>query len=117
MGAAARYPASNIEAFKQLPWTVEERKKLMTQWDYVEGTLEVPGSYYTGRMFDWAFRAVVLNYQPARETLSEYNLLINAELAAKREEFGLETDYQKLDEKWKRNFWQQFTHIKSPYEK
>ncbi len=114
MGAAARYPASNVEAFRQLPWSVEERELLMTQWDWVEGTLEVPGGYYTSRMFDWAFRAVVLQYEPARETLSEYNRQINAELTIKRREFDLETDYKKLDEKWKTLFWEQFTHMKPP---
>ena len=55
MGAAARYPASNVEAFRQLPWSVEERELLMTQWDNVEGTLEVPGGYYTSRMFGLGF--------------------------------------------------------------
>lgn len=114
MGAAARYPASNVEAFRQLPWSVEERELLMAQWDWVEGTVEVPGGYYTSRMFDWAFRAVTLQYEPARETLSEYNRQINAELTIKRREFDLETDYGKLNEKWKTKFWEHFTHINPP---
>lgn len=42
MGTAARYPTSNLEAFEQLPWSIEEREMLMAQWQLVEGTLEVP---------------------------------------------------------------------------
>ena len=48
------------------------------------------------------------------ETHNEYNRQINAELTIKRREFGLETDYNKLDEKWKTLFWEQFSHMKPP---
>ena len=50
MGAAARYPTANLEAFRKLPWTVEEQQIIRAQWEWIEGTQEVPGSYYYTRM-------------------------------------------------------------------
>ena len=112
MGAAARYPTSNLEAFEQLPWTVEEREIIREQWNWIEGTLEVPGSYYYSRMYNWAFRAVVLEQKPVRETLMEYDKQINYELQLKRSEFGLETRLEDVPEEYIDMFWSRFTHIK-----
>lgn len=117
MGAAARYPTSNIEAFKQLPWSLEERTMLLEQWEWIEGTLEVPGGYYTGRMFDWAFRAVILDLEPVRETLMKYNTDINYELKLKRREFGLENNLEDIAPEYIDLFWSRITHLKPPKEK
>ena len=114
LGPAARYPTANVEAFKQLPWPAEARDKLLAQWDWVEGIPEVPGSYYANRMFDWAFRAVAVQYQPVRETLQDYNSKINEELVIKRKEFGLATDPRKLADRWRRAYWEHYTHVKPP---
>ncbi|MFW5981235.1 MAG: extracellular solute-binding protein [bacterium] len=116
MGAAGRYPTANIEALKQLPWTVDERDVLLEQWDWVEGTREVPGSYYATRLFDWAFRAVVLDYETPRETLISYDRQINEEINIKRQEFGLVLNHEDVKEEWKKAFWSHFTHIDSPYD-
>lgn len=113
MGEAGRYPTSNVEAFKQLPWSVEEREKLLAQWAWVEGNGEVPGSYYMTRMFEWAFRAVVIQQKPIRETLLEYDRQINYELQVKRSEFGLETDLRDVPERWQELYWDKFTHVKA----
>lgn len=114
MGEAGRYPTSNVEAFEQLPWSVEERRKLQEQWAWVEGNGEVPGSYYMTRMFEWAFRAVVIQQKPIRETLLEYDRQINYELEVKRREFELETDLQDVPERWQKLYWEKFTHIIAP---
>lgn len=111
MGAAARYPTSNIEAFAQLPWSIEEREAIMDQWGWVEGPLEVPGGYYTSRMFDWAFRAVVLENQPARETLMKYNTDIDYELETKRKEFNLELELEDVPQEYIDVFWSRFTNM------
>lgn len=111
MGPSARYPTSNLEAFKKLPWTVEEQQTIMAQWQWIEGTQEVPGSYYYTRMYNWAFRAVVLDHRPVRETLMTYNEQINYELKTKRKEFGLETRLEDVPEQWVDAFWDKFTHI------
>ncbi|MFP4016584.1 MAG: extracellular solute-binding protein [Halanaerobiales bacterium] len=111
MGSAARYATANVEAMKQLPWGPEERETLMEQWEWVEGIPPVLGGYYVGRQFDWLFRAVVLDNEPVRETIQKYNRAANAEITRKRREFGLETDYQDLVDKWKNLYWQNYSIV------
>lgn len=111
MGSAARYATANIAAMKQLPWSREEREMLLEQWKWVEGVPPVLGGYYVQRQFDWLFRAVVLDNQPVRESIQKYNRAANTEIARKRSEFGLETDYEKLEEEWKELYWQNYTIV------
>lgn len=111
MGAAARWPTANVEAFQQLPWRVEDRAQLNEQWRWVEGIPPVLGGYYVTRQFDWLFRAVVLDNQPLRESIIDYNREANKEIARKRDEFGFETDYAKLDAESKALFWDHYTHV------
>ena len=101
MGPAARYATANVEALRSLPWTVEELRKLDEQWQYVKGVPEVPGGYMTGRHLDNAFRKVVYQKREARKTLLDYVRVMNEELEIKRQEFGLETDVQKVLEMYK----------------
>jgi ABC-type glycerol-3-phosphate transport system substrate-binding protein len=89
MGAAARYATANKEAFEQLAWSVSQRNVLQQQWEWVVGTPEVPGGYYTSRHILNAFRRVRNNNEDARETLIDYTRIINEELDKKRREFGL----------------------------
>ena len=91
LGAAARHPTANVEAFKQLSWTVEERDVLVKQWEHTVGVPEVAGGYYTGRNLENAFRYVVNNKTNPRETLDDYVRTINNEINRKRDEFGLGT--------------------------
>lgn len=114
MGAAARYPTSNVEAFMQLPWSIDEQKILLDQWQWIEGTLEMPGGYYLARMYDWAFRAVVVDddFTSPRETLIKYNRDINYELMLKRREFGLELTLDEITQEDIDLFWSRFIHIK-----
>ncbi|NMA55826.1 MAG: extracellular solute-binding protein [Firmicutes bacterium] len=111
MGAAARYATANVEAMQRLPWTMEERDNLNTQWEWVEGMPPVLGGYYITRQFDWLFRAVVLQNEPVRESVLDYSREINREITRKRIEFGLETDMDKLDPKYKELYWNNYTHV------
>lgn len=90
MGAAARYATANTEAFERLAWSSAQRKVLLEQWQWVTGTPEVPGGYYTSRHVLNAFRKVVNKNEEPRETLLDYTRTINDELHKKRKEFGLE---------------------------
>ena len=51
---------------------------------------EVPGSYYTVRGVDNAFKTVTLNGKQPRETLVKYSRDIDAEIERKRGEFNLD---------------------------
>ncbi len=101
LGPAGRYATANKEALASLPWTVEEYGKLITQWEWTKGVPEVPGGYMIGRYLDNAFRQVVYNNKPARDTLVDYNRLINEEITRKRREFGLPLSLDELGEEEK----------------
>jgi len=89
MGAAARYPAANIEVMKQLPWSTKAARELMTQLESVVGYPEVPGGYMTARAIDYAFRGVVTNGEHPREALYLHLKSVDEELTKKRKEFNL----------------------------
>lgn len=89
MGAAARYPTANIDAFEQLPWNAGQARSLRAQWAEVVEIPQIPGSYYIARNVSFAFRAVVYNYANEREALYKYNKEINKEIMRKRLEFKL----------------------------
>jgi ABC-type glycerol-3-phosphate transport system substrate-binding protein len=90
MGAAARYPTANVEAFERLSWGSREMEILRVQRDWTVGTPEVPGGYYVSRHIVNAVRRILNNGEDTRETLLDYSRTINDELIKKRKEFGLE---------------------------
>ncbi|MCL1823105.1 MAG: extracellular solute-binding protein [Oscillospiraceae bacterium] len=90
MGTSARHPTANREAFEQLAWNSHDARVLREQWEWVTGTPEIPGGYYSGRHIVNAVRRVINSKEDVRETLLNYNRDINNEIKKKREEFGLE---------------------------
>lgn len=92
LGAAGRHNTANVEAFKLLPWSKEERETLVSQWEITVGVPEVAGGYYVGRNLENAIRAVINDDANPRETFVDYITLINSEITRKRQEFGLPID-------------------------
>ena len=90
MGAAARYPTANYEAFRRLPWGSDQMAVLDEQRSWTVGTPEVPGGYFVSRHIINAARRILNNGEDTRETMLDYCLTINDELIKKRKEFGLE---------------------------
>jgi ABC-type glycerol-3-phosphate transport system substrate-binding protein len=90
MGAAARYPTANFDAFTRLSWGSAEMAVLREQRSWTVGTPEVPGGYYVNRHITNAVRRILNEGEDTRETLLDYSLTINDELIKKRKEFGLE---------------------------
>jgi ABC-type glycerol-3-phosphate transport system substrate-binding protein len=90
MGAAARYPTANYEAFRRLPWGSEQMAVLDEQRSWTVGVPEVPGGYFITRHITNAVRRVLNEGMDTRETLLDYTITINDELIKKRKEFGLE---------------------------
>lgn len=91
MGTAARYPAADPNVIRQLPWSNEELKQLLSQFDHLWSMPAVPGYYMNTRMIGYAFEDVVANLSNPRETLYLNIRDIDRELTKKREEFGLST--------------------------
>ncbi|MBQ6106561.1 MAG: extracellular solute-binding protein [Lachnospiraceae bacterium] len=92
MGESARYAPANMKAFDQLAWSSKQREVLLAQREWIVGTPEVPGGYYTSRHIVNAVRKVINANQDARETLLDYTRDINEEIKKKRIEFGLEKE-------------------------
>lgn len=90
LGASARVMVASKSAFETLDWTDEQKAALKQQWNWVDGTPEVPGGYLMSRHINNAFRKIVYNDADLRETLGEYKVIIDKELTLKREEYGLE---------------------------
>jgi len=90
LGSAARFPTANLEAFSLLPWSTAQLSVLNAQREFTLGTPEVPGGYYVGRHIINAIRRILNDNVDARETLLDFNIVINRELINKRREFGLE---------------------------
>ena len=92
MGEAARYATANKEAFGELSWTSQQIEVLEAQRNWVIGTPEVAGGYYTNRHIVNAVRKVNNEKEDPRETLLDYTRTINQELEKKRAEFGLDDE-------------------------
>lgn len=91
LGSSARYATANREAFTQLAWSANDIEVLEEQWDQTVGIREVPGGYYTGRHLSNAVRRVITDKTDPRETILDYSITIDSEIAKKRAEFGLKT--------------------------
>ncbi|MDR0293994.1 MAG: extracellular solute-binding protein [Oscillospiraceae bacterium] len=99
MGAAARVPTANKDAFERLPWPITDYQALASQYESVRGVPQVPGGYFSYRNINNAFYAVVTGWRPIgasadvfefpREALTDKVILINEEIDFKRREFGL----------------------------
>ena len=70
-----------------------DRRVSQAQAKWAKGVPEVPGSYYTPRHINNAFRAVCIkeDADEPRETILQYARIINDEIYDKRTEFGLPT--------------------------
>lgn len=88
LGPAARSATANLEAFELLNWSREEARVIREQRTYVREVEELPGSYFTSRCLDNAFRDVLYNNRNPRVALEKENATINRELERKRIELG-----------------------------
>lgn len=89
LGAAAKHPTANINAFSGLTWSAKDRDNIMAQLSGVRTIPEVPGGYYTSRVVDFAFNRVYNESANPVETMQSYLTDLNDELTRKRNEFGL----------------------------
>ncbi|MGI6781328.1 MAG: extracellular solute-binding protein [Acholeplasmataceae bacterium] len=90
LGAAARYPTANLEAFSKLSWPAADFAILNEQRDYAKAIPSVPGDYIVGRHIDNAFRLVLNENILPQDSIYQYTLVINEEIQRKRKELGLD---------------------------
>lgn len=89
LGTMGRYATANEEALQQLSWTTSEVNLLLDQLNSQVEIPIIPASYGVTRNVMNAFRAVVNDYDNARDTLYWYNKDINDEITRKLEDLGL----------------------------
>lgn len=87
VGAAAKQATANKAVLKNLGWSGSEYRILQTQLAASQGTPEIPGGYYIGRYFGFAFNSVYNNAVQSDRAMLKYTKTINEELARKRLEF------------------------------
>lgn len=92
MGSSARVPTANYEAFTKMSWPVSDFNALKSSMACVCGIPQVPGGYYTWRNVNNAFYSVVTKPDTSspREELMDKVIYINAEIAYKMDELGIE---------------------------
>ena len=90
MGPAMRYSPANVTAFEKIPWSSDERKQILEQWEEIYDVREIPGNYYISRSLTSALRMAIDSDVSVRRQLLLYNTEINTEITRKRKEFGLE---------------------------
>lgn len=83
LGVSARYATANLEAFKRLNWSSEEYALITEQRSFIVETPEIPGSYYTSRCIDNAFRNVVYERMNTRKAFEEQYEILETEIARK----------------------------------
>lgn len=92
MGSSARVPTANYEAFTNMSWPVSDFNALKESMKCVKGIPQVPGGYYTWRNVNNAFYSVVTKPDTSspREELMDKVIYIDAEIAYKMDELGIE---------------------------
>ncbi len=72
LGPLARASVSNVEAFKMMPWTSEQKSSILNAWKYVQEYPEVPGSYQVARSIDMAFYSVSNSNKSSKDMLVKW---------------------------------------------
>lgn len=83
LGMISRYTSSNINSFRSLPWSIEERNLLEEQRGWIRSINEISGNYSVTRELISAFRKVVYENANPTDTIYTYNKKINKELERK----------------------------------
>ena len=83
LGEAARYATANLEAVELLNWSSQEKAVLRAQREWVQEIPEIPGSYYTSRCMDNAFRSVIYDSENPRKVYEKQVKIIDSEIKRK----------------------------------
>ena len=87
LGVAARYAPANRDAFSSLPWSDEESKIILEQWEWSKNVREIPGNYMISRSLTNALRETISGKNSAYRSLAIYDDVINDEIERKLQEF------------------------------
>ncbi len=89
IGPAAKYESANVNAVMDMSWTAKEKEAITEQMANLDAIVNYPGSYIYSRYMQFAFLDVYNDDANAHDSMMGYIDAINAEIARKRDEFGL----------------------------
>lgn len=89
VGMGARYNSANKTAIKQTNWEPDMRNALLFQAEAAKAYPEVPGGYFTSRLFSFAFRSIIYEEDDVRVTMDDLAKDIDREMNNKRSEYFL----------------------------
>ncbi len=89
VGTASRYNTANKSAMARVQWDPDVKESMQAQAAMLREYPEVPGGYFTSRLFNFAFRSIVYDSDDVRESMNEVADDISTEMKNKREEYGI----------------------------
>ncbi len=90
VGSSSRYNTANKNAISKVNWDPDMKESMLYQAEHLQAYPEVPGGYFTGRLFNFAFRSIVYESEAVRESMDDVANNINREMLNKRKEYGIE---------------------------
>lgn len=90
VGTASRYNTANKKAISRVQWDPDMRDSIQKQAEMLREYPEVPGGYFTSRLFNFAFRSIVYDSKDVREGMNDVANDISLEMKNKRDEYGIE---------------------------
>lgn len=88
IGMLGRQQTATVDALEGLAWDKEDWKVINEQWSRVKEVNEVPGSYYFSRAVDQAFWSVINDGTNARDAISKWSKVADAEIARKIKDYS-----------------------------
>ena len=90
VGTSSRYNTANKQAIRQVRWDPDMRDSMLYQVEKLKEYPQVPGGYFSERLFNFAYRNIVYDDADVRESMNSVAENIDREMKNKREEYGLE---------------------------
>lgn len=87
LGMLGRQQTACVDGLKGLAWDKQDLDVILEQWSRVKEVPEIPGSYYSSRAIDQAFWSVINDNVSARDAITKWSKVADAEIARKIKEY------------------------------
>lgn len=87
IGILGRQQSATVEGIKGMAWDNNDLEIILKQWSKVDEIPEVPGSYYFSRAIDQAFWSVMNDGVNAKDAITKWSQVADAEIERKIEEY------------------------------
>ena len=87
LGMLGRQQSATVEGVKGLAWDNQDINVILEQWSRVKEVPEVPGSYYSSRAIDQAFWSVINDNVNAKDAITKWSKVADAEITRKIKEY------------------------------